>query len=136
VTDRTLLITAALLLLLTRCGLALLGYGRLRWLLSRVSRPHLITPAKRPEDLEKIIWAVTASATRVLGNRPCLAIAIGTHWLLNRRGIPTEMRIGVTRGAAGGLDAHAWIEQNGRVLIGRSPSLSHYYRLPPLNFWG
>lgn len=133
--DRNLLITAALLLFLTQCGLALLGYGRLRQLLTRVSRSHLIAPGKCPEELERIIWAINTSAARVLGKRPCLSIAMASHWLLNRCGVPTELRIGVTRGIAGNLDAHAWVEQNGRVLIGQSPSLSDYYRLPAVNFW-
>jgi hypothetical protein len=37
--------------------------------------------------------------------------------LLERRGIPTILRIGASR-QAGTLKAHAWLERNGQVILG------------------
>ena len=133
--DRNLLIRAAFLLLLTRCGLVLLGYARLRRLLSGVSRPHLRAPSECPGEVDRIIWAVSTTGAKVLRERPCLVIAMATHCLLSWRGVRTDLRIGAVRGLAGNLEAHAWVEQNGRVLIGQSPSLGRYHRLPAVNFW-
>jgi hypothetical protein len=136
--DRNLLIGMALLLLATRCGLALFGYGRLRRWLSSASHPR---PGAAPEsagDTDKIaslIWALNTAGTVVLGDRPCLAIAIATHWLLYRRGVGTDLRIGVTQDETGRLKAHAWVERDGRILIGESQGLDVYNRFPPVNFW-
>jgi hypothetical protein len=52
--------------------------------------------------------------------------------LLARSGHPAELRIGVVKTAAGGLQGHAWVESNGRVVVGNLPDLSSYTPFPPL----
>jgi Transglutaminase-like superfamily len=52
--------------------------------------------------------------------------------LLRRRGFVTDLRIGVMRGDSGRLEAHAWVELDGRILIGQTPSLERFERLPAL----
>ena len=104
-------------------------------MLSAVSRPQPGAPSECPEEVDRIIWALNTAGAMVLSEKPCLAIAMAAHWLLGRRGVPTDLRIGVARGGVGNLEAHAWVEQNGRVLIGQSPSLDRYERLPAVNFW-
>ncbi len=48
----------------------------------------------------------------------CLTRSLVTWWLLDRRGTPSELRIGV-RKAAEGLEFHAWIETEGTVVNDR-----------------
>jgi Transglutaminase-like superfamily len=47
-------------------------------------------------------------------------------WLLNRRGIPARLRIGV-RKEEGELEAHAWIESGG-VVLNDTADVSERYR--------
>ncbi|MBZ5608973.1 MAG: lasso peptide biosynthesis B2 protein [Acidobacteriia bacterium] len=133
--DRSLLIRAVLVLMLTRWGLAWLGYAKLRRLLSDFRRARHSATKAGAEEVERIVWAVRTAGRMVLGARPCLPLAMATQWLLWRRGILTDLRIGVMRDEAGHLDAHAWVEQDGRILIGESPALERFERLPALSLW-
>jgi hypothetical protein len=52
--------------------------------------------------------------------------------LLRQHGYASRLRIGVHKSAAGTLQAHAWVECQGRVVIGDDAELSHYTPLPAL----
>ena len=130
--DRNLLAGAAAVLLLMRYGLATLGYAKVRqW----VSRPHRIAAPGDSGEIDRIVWAVSAAGRVALGEKPCLPIAMATQWLLSRRGFSTDLRIGVMRGESGNLEAHAWVEREGLILIGDSPALDRMERLPALSSW-
>jgi Transglutaminase-like superfamily len=58
----------------------------------------------------------------------CLPRALCLRWLLGRHGIRTDLRIGVARKEAG-LDAHAWVEREGRP-VGEGPDVAD--RFAPL----
>lgn len=45
----------------------------------------------------------------------CLSKSVAVWWLLQRKGINAELRIGVRR-ADEGLEAHAWVELDGEIL--------------------
>jgi hypothetical protein len=122
---------AVLLVFLMRCGLASLGFAKLGRLLSRFVRAHP-KAAKDPADVDRIVWAVSAAGRVVPGGKPCLPLAMASQWLLTRRGFVTDLRIGVMRDDSGRLEAHAWVELNGRILIGQTPSLERFERLPAL----
>lgn len=55
---------------------------------------------------------VNATASRSFGERQCLARSLALQWMLRRRGVESELRIGVRR-SDGALSAHAWIECGG-----------------------
>ncbi len=122
---------AVLLVFLMRCGLASLGFAKLGRLLSRFERTHP-KAANGSADVDRIVWAVSAAGRVVPGGKPCLPLAMASQWLLRRRGFVTDLRIGVMRGDSGRLEAHAWVELNGRILIGQTPSLERFERLPAL----
>jgi hypothetical protein len=44
--------------------------------------------------------------------------AVAAQWLLARHGHPACLRIGVRPRAAAPFEAHAWLEHEGRVIIG------------------
>ncbi len=75
------------------------------------------------ESAEPWVRAVQASA-RLLGSySTCLSRAFAAHWLLARRGRRSAICIGVAPARPGpALDAHAWLESDGAVLLGeRAP---------------
>lgn len=73
----------------------------------------------------RIVWAVSAMGRRVPGTT-CLVEALAAHCMLRRHGHRPALKIGVRRGAVVALDAHAWVECGGAVVIGRSAALTEY----------
>jgi hypothetical protein len=58
---------------------------------------------------------VDVAARRGPYGATCLPRSLTLWWLLRRRGIDPELRIGVRKGA-GNFEAHAWVEFRGLVL--------------------
>ena len=65
---------------------------------------------------------------RRLPSMTCLIEAMALQDLLARRGWSAQLRIGV-RNHGESLEAHAWLESGGRVLIGDMPDLGSYQTL-------
>jgi len=63
--------------------------------------------------------AATAGRWVVDQRRPCLPIAMAAQRLLARRGFRAVLHLGVGR-RGHVLEAHAWVECGGRVVVGRS----------------
>lgn len=53
------------------------------------------------------------------GGRNCLARALAAELMLGRYGYSSQLKIGVAKTPSGEFEAHAWLESEGRVLIGR-----------------
>lgn len=68
---------------------------------------------------QDVAWAVR-SASRVVPRATCLTQALAAKLVLSRRGYASRLRIGVARGPARQLRAHAWLEANGLVVVGGS----------------
>ena len=63
--------------------------------------------------------------------------ALAAHVLLGRRGYPTQLHIGVTRGEKGKFLGHAWLEREGAVIIGGDAlSQQHYTPLLAMDHLG
>ena len=69
---------------------------------------------------QRLAWLVEAAARRGPWPANCLQRSTVLWWLLRRRGVETDLRIGVRRrpGSTGGesLLFHAWVEHDGLVL--------------------
>jgi len=52
--------------------------------------------------------------------------------VLGKMGYSCEVRIGVTKDNRGKLQAHAWVESDGRIVLGNIPGMSRYTTLPPI----
>lgn len=63
-----------------------------------------------------------------LGDKPCLTQALAARWLLGRAGFDADLKIGARREASE-FKAHAWLEMNGRVVLGGAASPSLYTTL-------
>jgi hypothetical protein len=123
--DRRLLAEAGLLLVLIRIGLWLLPYPMLRRVLDRVRSSGREPPREFPT---LVSWAVTAVARRLPG-MTCLVQSLTAQTLLHRRGFRADLRIGVqgrAKSAARPLEAHAWVECEGRVVVGEVQNLADY----------
>ena len=52
---------------------------------------------------------------------------------MTRAGLPADLRIGVMKEASGKLLAHAWVESDGRIVVGNLPGgVGLYTPLPTL----
>lgn len=128
--DRHLLAEAGLLLVLTRIGLWLLPYPKLRRVLDR-AYPSGREPSREFPD--RVSWAVTAVAGRLPG-MTCLVQSLTAHAMLHCRGYRADLRIGVqgrASNAARPIEAHAWVECEGRVVVGKVQNLAEYRVLTP-----
>ena len=97
-------------LLVADWGLRLLPFARLERLLAPARGSRLPDEAAVP----RLVWATAAAARHHLYPMRCLPRALCLRWLLGRHGIETDLRIGVARRGENRLDAHAWVERQGR----------------------
>lgn len=123
--DRLLLIRALFWLGAIRLGLKLLPFQTLRRLLARMAQPTGRLQAVEKPSVDNVAWAVMVASHYIPGAR-CLAQALATQVLLERRGYPTQLRIGFTRQ----MSAHAWVECEGRVAIGGAGNMARYIPVP------
>jgi hypothetical protein len=116
--DRRILLKAVLLLWAVRLGLWILPFQRLRDLLSK-RKPGRLAVKRHSEmaRVEKITRGVRLMS-RYVPAATCLAQALVTVTLLEEAGCPACLRIGVARSNEGKLEAHAWVESLGKVVIG------------------
>jgi hypothetical protein len=69
----------------------------------------------------RVAWAIPRAAARVPWRATCLVQALAAERWLESRGIPSELKLGA-RKAGEALDAHAWLEAGGRVVVGGGTS--------------
>lgn len=127
--DRCLLVNTLFLLEIIRLGLKLLPLQALRRFLARMAQPTAKLQQADQASVDKVIWTVTVASRYIRGVR-CLAQALAAQVLLGRHGYSSCLHIGVARGKGGKLFAHAWVESQGRIVIGSSGDMSHYTLVP------
>jgi Transglutaminase-like superfamily len=111
------LIEALVALVATRAGLRLVGFRRWENFLAR------FTPTLKSQNFDVLLTATAqvvarteSVAARNIFFRPsCLERSLVLWWLLRRRGIRAEVRVGA-RGRGANFEAHAWIECDGTFL--------------------
>lgn len=130
--DRFALVRMAVLLMAMRVLLWIVPFRWIRHVLERSIRttPCVASDVARAY-VERTAWAARVIGRRLLGDKPCLTQALVVRWLLGRRGLAADLRIGVTK-QEGRLMAHAWIEYEGRIIVGGWRSPFAYASLQPL----
>jgi hypothetical protein len=124
-----LFLTALLVLLVIRAGLYIASFKQVRSvavLLASRQLSHRRTPGIQSAD--GIAWAVV-SAARFIPGASCLAQALAAEVLLARDGHAAQIHLGVAKNQ-GAIQAHAWVECSGRVLLG-DLDLDRYAPLQP-----
>ena len=128
--DQRLLLRAVAWLAVIRIVLGRIPFTTLRKLAIGRPRKPAGSPTGDREFIDRVVWAVTVTAERAPGWTTCLTQALAVQAMLARRGHPSRLHIGVMRGGKGELDGHAWVEHQGRVLIGGSvPELARFVPL-------
>ena len=129
-TDQALLMRSTVTLGAIRMGLWLLPHRLLRCILSAMTRRK--TPSRGAQALpDRIAWAVMVASRYIPSTATCLPRALAAHVLLARSGHAAQLRVGVTRGADGAFEAHAWVESGEKILVGALADPSRFVPLPP-----
>ena len=115
--DRGRFLVALPVVATVRAALWVLPFGKLRSAIARLVPSRSGSQARSPGEADRIAWSV-GSAARFVPRASCLTQALAGEVLLIRAGYPAQVRIGVAKDPAGKLEAHAWVESDGRVVIG------------------
>jgi hypothetical protein len=127
--ERNLAVEAVLLLCVARSALSLTSLSTLRaWLLAFVT-PRGSSAARI--RWEPIVAALSVAARRVPFRTTCLVEAVAAEAMLHRRGYDARLQNGVVRPGGAALEAHAWVELDGKVVVGQLETLRHYAVLVP-----
>ena len=122
---------------LARVTPVVLGARVALWVLPYRRVLQVFEPARRPaeEPSPKHVRTVQAAdwvGRTFLGDMPCLSQALAARWLLSRDGYAADLKIGA-RMENGELAAHAWLERDGRVILGGTDSPTKYVQLESLD---
>jgi hypothetical protein len=113
--ERRLLLQALGRVGLVRIGLWLLPFPSVQ---SLVERTGSLKPQRDSVvDPDRAARAIVG-ASRSIPRATCLTQAIAGRWLLAAYGYPSRMQIGAARDAEGHLELHAWLECDGRIVLG------------------
>lgn len=116
------------LIVAIRIGLWLLPFGLLSRLLNRFGTVE----KKKTADwttVQHIVRSVRISSRYVPG-ATCLTQALASRFLLRISGQASDLKIGVEKDENNRFGAHAWIEVDGRIVIGKLP---RHHRFAVLN---
>jgi hypothetical protein len=116
--EQWLLIKAVVLLQVISLGMGLLPFRMLRRLLRSAQKVRAGSSRTNRVSAERIAGAVEAANRHLPGEKTCLTQALAAQTLLVRQGYPALLHIGAAKGEEGQLQAHAWVESEGRVVIG------------------
>jgi hypothetical protein len=126
--DQRLLVKTLALICCVRLGLWLLPFRVIKERVAKItSRATSNSTHPQPQDSE-VVRRVASSvrrASRYVPAASCLTQALATQILLARRGQISSLQIGVTK-SDGEFKAHAWVESEGKIIIGQVRGLRNY----------
>ena len=75
---------------------------------------------KQQQEARQVGWAITTMARYFPWDAKCLAQAVAGKWMLQRRGLPSTLYLGVERVHDGDkwLEAHAWLRCGTDIITG------------------
>ena len=125
------LVPATLQMVVARATLRALP---LRKVLERVDLPIQCVSDHAPLNVRTLrrIRAIERVGHGLFPKSPCLTQAIVVQRLLRKKGYASDLRIGVRKGHGQPLEAHAWVEYRGAVVIGARGLSEEHTRLPSL----
>jgi len=128
--DKWLFVRVFGLLVRVRVGLWLRPFNRVRQFAERLGDKPVEDVSRRlsAHDLTSLVTA----AACYIPHATCLTQALVAHAVLRRYGYTPELKLGVGRGNGNKFQAHAWVELDGKVVIGDLPALGEYTPLPEL----
>lgn len=122
--ERRAFLEAVTLVTVTATALRLFSFQRVyRWMERRA--PSWTEPPSGAENAVQLLVDGVRRAARPLPYATCLPQSLSLWWLLRRRGVESQLRLGV-RKEGGELKAHAWVEFGGVALNDRD-DVRHRY---------
>jgi Transglutaminase-like superfamily len=129
--SRSVALEAAAGMAATYAGLRLAGFRRwknaLSWSVPRIDAPANLYDPTLIENARQIAHIQQAVSRHLIFHANCLEQSLVLRWLLGRRGIPGDLRIGA-RKRAERFEAHAWVELGGVVLNDPGEDHLHFSR--------
>lgn len=104
-------------------------FGDVRAWLAAFSSKWTTTTPRPTISVPFIAWTVSAASRHTPGGAMCLVKALTMQLLLNHYGYEHKLHIGVMRNAQQAFEAHAWIECDGRVMMGYLNNLDQFKSL-------
>jgi hypothetical protein len=109
---------------LAALALGRFGLGRVQRSLAR--RRGAPAEGEALARVQRLSWCVQVAAAYGPWPANCLQRSVVLCWYLHRLGLAGDLRIGVRRTDADGLDFHAWVEHHGRVVNDRRDVRERY----------
>ena len=126
--ERLLVVRVIALLVLVRIALWKLPFCRVQRLAAWAGKRVSYRSKPTAEQLASLVSVGSEYVPRA----SCLTQALVAQAVLSRYGYEPILKIGVARDANSGFEAHAWIECDGEVVIGRVGTLDQYTPLPTI----
>jgi len=128
--ERRLALKTIALVACVRLGLWLLPFRAIQRLSGKLGR---IKRDRCGQATTSEIVSAIRLASRYVPRATCLVQAFAAQILLGWHGHAGKVHIGVARDGKLGFRAHAWVESQGRVIIGESDELASYSPMLVLN---
>lgn len=128
---KTMILVSWVSVFTVRVGLWCLPFRTLLRIITFLTR---VRPTERPTEVsaQDLAWAVKA-ASRYVPKPTCLTQAMALNVLLARRGHAGDIKIGVAKDPDGGLKSHAWVEHDGRIILGEVEDIGDFTTLTSLH---
>jgi hypothetical protein len=120
-------VRAVFSLLWIKAGLSFLPFSSFRKLFHWLSTSRSSVDMTEKET-EEIVWAVSTAADLLPLELLCLPRALSTKFLMRKASFIT-LEIGIEINPRKKFEAHAWVERNGKVIIGDWSNSVSYQRL-------
>lgn len=119
---------AAALMVSIRASFRVASFAATQRWLARCCRARAARADQPPAEATAAwVGAAVRAASRRLPGSSCLVEAMAAEAMLRRRGVASTLHIGVRApSAVTPLDAHAWLECAGTVVIGDQANLTDY----------
>jgi len=114
---RIALVEAMLLVTGIRILLPAFGLKNVRWILKATGSALHAKPGLHAGEILRLLQA---AARRCPVGSTCLTRALAGQLLLRKAGIESRLCIGVMRDQRHAFQAHAWLERDGKVILGGS----------------
>jgi hypothetical protein len=122
--DQLLVLEAFILLGLARAAVLSLPFRWLAYFLgekkSSLKEKDSLEEEPPPPKARHIGWALRLMSQHTPWESNCLAKAVAGRFMLKRRKLSATLYFGMTKGADGKLEAHAWLKSGRKILTGDS----------------
>jgi len=124
---KLLFLKSAICLILIKAGLSIFPFAAFRRIFHWITTTNTVREVSS-EQIELTVWAVDTAANLLPFELVCLPRALATKYLL-RKAPDLTLEIGIEINPAKKFEAHAWVEKNGTVIMGKWPESVSYHRL-------